>query len=150
MRTAFAVAICVAIVGCSKEIARIRPSDRSWTNGTISVVPTQTGGELGVTVRGEWPNCQDDLWIRYELYLVQSSAPDAFLVGSSNKLTAFQKGGAGVSDYCRASSFVGSFDLTKPYMAVFDYEIWRGEPTKGELLTKNSVASSAIAPRPTQ
>ena len=118
-------------------------------NGTISVVPTETRGELGVDVKGQWPDGPDDLWIRYELHLVQGSVPDELLVGSSTKLKTFQAMGTGVSDYSKGSG-LARIDRNKPYRAVFDYEIWKGEPTKGELLVKNSVSSSDIVPRPSQ
>jgi len=151
MRTPLILAMCVAVIGCSRESGtRVRPSDRSWTNGTISVVPTETRGELGVEVHGQWPDGPDDLWIRYELHLVQGSVPDEFLCSSSTKLEAFQTIGTGTSDYSRADGFARMFDRNKPYRAVFDYEIWKGEPTKGELLAKNSVSSSDIVPRPSQ
>jgi hypothetical protein len=142
--------MCVSVVGCSADKPRVRPSDRSWTTGTITVTPTQANGELGVNVEGQWPDGGDGLWIRYELWLARSGSPDYFLIGGADRLTDFQSGGTGVSDYSRGTDFVRWVDPTKPYRAVFDYEIWKGEPAKGELLAKNSVWSAEIAPRPPQ
>ena len=112
--------------------------------GTITITPTRENGELRLNVTGRWSDCRDDLWIRYELCLAQDDSPDAFLVGSSQRLSTFQRSGTGVSNY----SGLHNFDLTKPYRAVFDYEIWSGEPLKGELLTKNSLVSSEILSPP--
>jgi hypothetical protein len=150
MRSALALALCGSFIGCSADKPGVHPSDRSWTTGTITVSPTRAGGELGVRVDGRWPDAGDGLWIRYELWLAQSGSPDVFLVGSANRLAAFQTAGTGVSDYSQATAFIGRIDRTKPYRAVFDYEIWKGEPTKGELLAKDSVWSPEIMPGPSR
>ena len=149
MRTALAIAVCGFVIGCSADRTPVHPSDRSWTTGTVTVTPTRVNGELGVNVEGRWPDVGDGLWIRYELWLAQSGSPDLFLIGSTGRLTAFQKGGTGVSDYSGATDFARWSDPKRPYRAVFDYEIWRGEPTKGELLAKDSVWSAEIGPRAT-
>jgi hypothetical protein len=69
-------------------------------------------------------------------------------VGGSNRLVTFQQQGEGVSDYSQSPAFLRQIDRNKPYRVVFDYEIWKGEPTKGELLAKNSVSSSDVGPVP--
>ena len=148
MRTALALAMFVSFIGgCSADKPRVSPSDRSWSTGTVNITPSESNGDLGVRVEGRWPEGGDGLWIRYELRLSQSGSPDVFMVGGTNRLTDFQKVGTGVSDYSRASEFVRKIDRTMPYRAVFDYEIWKGEPAKGELLAKNSVWSPEIATR---
>jgi hypothetical protein len=50
MRTAFALAICASLIGCSADTPTIRPSDRSWSTGTITVAPTAAGAELSARV----------------------------------------------------------------------------------------------------
>lgn len=145
MRIAPALTMCVSFIGCSADKPEVRPSDRSWTTSTITVTPTQANGELGVSAKGRWSDGSDGLWIRYELWLAQSGSPDVFLIGSANRLAVFQKWGTGVSDYFQAADFLRRIDRTRPYLAVFDCEIWKAEPTRGELLAKNSVWSSEIA-----
>jgi hypothetical protein len=145
MHRIIALAICAFVVGCSAEKPGVHPSDRSWTTGTITITPTQHDRELGIDVKGHWPDCSEGLWIRYELWLAQSGSLDVFLIGSANQLATFQQVGTGVTDYSEGS--FTRIDQTHPYRAVFDYEIWKGEPTKGELLAKNSVSSFEIAPR---
>jgi hypothetical protein len=110
-------------------------------SGTITITPTEVNGERGLNVTGRWPNCGQELWIRFSLHLTQDNSPEVFLVGGDQQLIAFQKTGTGVSDY---RDGVRHIDLAKPYRAVFDYEIWAGKPSKGELLTKNSVLSPEI------
>jgi hypothetical protein len=150
MRTTFILLTCISFIGCSADKPRVRPSDRSWATGTITVAPTYANGELGVDVDARWPDCGEGLWIRYELCLAQSGSPDVFLVGGTTRLIDFQTMGTGVSDYSQGTEFIRDIDRKKPYKAVFDYEIWKGKPTKGELLAKNFVSSSEIAARPPQ
>jgi hypothetical protein len=118
------------------------PSDRSWMDGSVTVRPYQEGSELGVKVEGNWPTASPDLWIKYRLGLTQEGSPKGTLVATSCQLSLFQLAGTGVSDYSKGPA--RHLDLSKPYQAVFDYEIWNGEPGKGELLTKQSVLSAPI------
>lgn len=150
MRAIPALAMCVSLIGCSADTATVRPSDRSWSTGTITLTPTAAGAKLGVSVDAQWPDSVDELWIRYELCLTQTGSPDLFLVGSSNRLTNFQQQGTGVGDYSQSPDFLRHIDRNRSYRDVFDYEIWKGEPAKGELLAKCSVSSRDIGPASAQ
>jgi hypothetical protein len=127
--------------GCGSEKS-FRPADRSWSTGVVEVSPVRDGQERGITVRGKWPDASPDLWIRYELSLVQDGAPEVFLLGGHQPLEPFARYGVGVSDY--SGGALGQLDRAKPYRAVFDYEIWQGLPDKGRLLTKQSAFSAPI------
>jgi hypothetical protein len=75
---------------------------------------------------------------------VQGTAEVVSMSTCSN-IQGFQITGDGISDYSQSDVW-RYIDRTKPYQAVFDYEIWKGEPLKGELLTKNSVFSKPFRP----
>jgi hypothetical protein len=129
----------------SRKAFLAAPSDRSWLDGSVTVTPYQRDAELGVDVKGRWPGAASDLWIKYRLGLTQGEASDVLLEAGSNRLESFQLLGAGVSDYSQGPDVLRRIDLSKPYRAVFDYEIWKGQPGGSELLEKRSVLSAPIS-----
>ena len=119
------------------------PSDRSWMDGSVTLTPSQKGSELGLQVKGSWPGASPDLWIKFHLGWIQGGSLKETLMAGSQPLDGFQLGGINITQYSEGAA--RHLDLSKPYQAEFDYEIWKGEPGKGELLTKQSVLSTAVS-----
>jgi hypothetical protein len=142
------------------------PSDRSWETGTIHFIIDYDGqevppvlkkrGQLGIYVDGSWPDASPDLWIWYSLSVTQPGSRDVFLEATSRgtRLSDFTGGHTGMANVttCHSAGTSDCVDCLRrnlanpdqPFRAVFDYEIWKGEPGKGKLLVKNSVYSEPI------
>jgi hypothetical protein len=119
------------------------PSDRTWMGCTFVFTPytSEEGTDIGLHVAASCPNgTSPDLWIRYSLGLRQQGTYKP-LVSSSTPLDDFLRTGTGSSDY---TASLNRLDPQLPYHAIFDYEIWKGKPGKGELLAKNTVLSDQI------
>ena len=111
------------------------PSDRSWMAGSVTITPYQEGATLHVKVKGSWPAASSDLWIKYCLSVTQEGSVSKELNATSDELGRFQLTGTHLSEVQR------QLDTSKPCRFVFDYEIWKGKPGRGELLAKQSVFS---------
>jgi hypothetical protein len=138
------VTVGILIAGCGAGDRPKPPSARPVTSGSFVVEPYREGKEHGVRFRaGQFEN-SDGVHVRYDLSLRQSGSPDAFLASGDAPLNGLQVGkGTGLSSYDAVLARSG-FDTSRPYEAVLDYELWKGVPGDGELLSKSSVTSEPI------
>jgi hypothetical protein len=141
MRSFIVLIVAFLISGCDRR-APFEPIDRSWHTGTVTVEPYRSGKERGVKVNGNWPDAPQDLWIRHSLWLTQEGGQDAFLSASEQQLANFRN--QGTSSYTGGEDYRRHIDRSRPYRAVFDYELWKGRPGKGKLLKKDSVFSEPV------
>jgi hypothetical protein len=113
----------------------VPPSDRSWMDGVVTITPYQEGATLHVKVKGSWPTASSSLWIKYCLSVTQEGSVSEALEATSDELDRFQLTGTHLLAVQRL------LDMSRPCRFVFDYEIWKGKPGRGELLAKQSVFS---------
>lgn len=117
--------------------------DRTWHSGDVSVEPFRDT-QLGIRVKGEWPNASSGIWFRYQLFLVQEGSPDVPMAASVGELS---NGGKMRGEYGYSQVALSQLaHPSEPHRIVVDYEIWRGKPGRGQLLTKQSVFSEMIEP----
>ena len=143
MRILVLLSTCL-LAGCGAK-GTFSPSDRSWHTGTVSITPHWEQDRLRHEVCGRWPDGSHGLWIRYRYSMIQDGRPDVLVSAGAEQLFHL----AGALDFrlkvtSTPKGSLSKVDLSKPFRAVLDYELWKGEPDKGELLAKNSVFSDLI------
>jgi hypothetical protein len=113
--------------------------DRSWRTGSVNVHFGIENGRYTAGVRGDWPDATPDLWIRGTLWLTQNNGkPDVCIAGASNNKLSEEHAFTTIGQLSAFS------DPPDPFQAVYDYEIWQGEPGRGRILTKQSAFSTPI------
>ena len=141
----FLVAVIgIFVAGCNGGEELKPPSTRTGTSGSFVVERYREGNEHGVRFRAVQFEQSDGLHVRYVLSLRQSGSRDLFLAAGDAPLSGLQLGkGTGLSSY-DAVLARSDFDAKRPYEVVLDFELWKGIPGDGELLSKSSVISEPI------
>ena len=141
--------VLVSVVAISLGVARsiyqaMEPpfldpvSSRSFLGGDVCVEVAGIGAKICVKWVANWPNADPDCQIRFAQGLIDSNG-------------TYVSGGGGIERTLRhptTSGFVVEEmpqGISPPVRAVLDYEIWDGEPERGELLCKDSVVSEPFA-----
>jgi hypothetical protein len=97
------------------------------------------GSSPGYVLEGVWPGASSNLWLTFDVWVIQDNGRDVFVSGLEGQpLADFQNDM--IADYSASVS-----SLTRPskrHRLVCDYEIWDGEPGKGILVKKDSVFSA--------
>ncbi len=137
MVTCYAVLLGLAvIVYQGTKVKHIQPvGDRSWLSGSVTISVESREGETWVMAKGDFPEAKPTHYLRYGIWLIDEEG----------RRRGVQMGtGPGCSLGCSARMSNDTVNLQEPFRAVCDYEIWDGEPGKGELLCKNSVVSAPL------
>lgn len=137
------IGLCLLfVVGCSGHY-HVRPvQDESWQSGTIGIAPNFENSDMGARATGSWPNANDDLFLCLCIAVQQGdSSPIPILGQGPLSLRKFKSSGVFYQGMTRTD-----FDQTKPHRLVLDYEIWKGKPTSGKLLTKQTLKTEAFDP----
>ena len=139
------VLMCAINSGCTERDDIVRVDDRSWYGGEVTVEIVLEPRDRGVSVRATWPPEAHDLRMRWSLWFVQGDRIRWTRSSDAHPLSYFERATVGVGDFLAPDSPTREWlECSKPLQAVFDYEIWKGMPGRGELLKKNSVFSEPV------